>query len=380
MKILYNAQQLVPPLSGIGRYASILGQRVIEQEDVKDVKFFSPLSIHHQYPDFTNTQPSYSLISKIIRSNFLLHHSADFVLRQQVKLRLKSYTDFIYHETNYNLAPFKGKKITTIHDLSFIHYREFHPIDRLRFFDKRFPKSLEEANHFITDCQFVKDELIEYYGIGQHKITPIYLGVSDVFRPFSKQESMPILTKYKLVDTDYILLVGSLEPRKNLANFIEAFQLLSKKDRANKIIIHVGPLGWQNEDLLNKLKRMEERGEFYSLGFIPEEELPIIYSNAHLLAFPSIYEGFGFPPLEAMACGTPVFATHTSSITEVVGDAGKLTTPHDIKQMSEDLAVLLQDSDLRKQYIERGLKWVKKFTWEACINNTLAVYEKVENL
>lgn len=380
MKILYNAQQLIPPLSGIGRYASILGKQMIEQEEIDKVTFFSPTAIHQQYPNFTNTQYSYSIISKIVRSNALFHHSADVLLRQYMNVQLKSYKAYIYHETNYNLVPFVGRKITTIHDLSFIHYREFHPIDRLRFFDRRFPKSLEEAQHFITDCEFVKEELIDRYGLAGEKISAIYLGVGDNFRPFSKRDSYPTLKKYALEEKKYILLVGNLEPRKNLASFIQAFELLQEKDRKDITIIHVGPLGWQNEDLLKRLKRMEEKGKFLSLGFIPEAELPIIYSNAQLLAFPSVYEGFGLPPLEAMACGTPVLATRTSSVPEVVGDAGKLTNPYDVDKMAADLAVLLNDEDLRKGYSMKGLARAKEFTWSKCIKNTLAVYQKVQNL
>lgn len=180
-----------------------------------------------------------------------------------------------------------------------------------------------------------------------------------------------------LSDTNYILLVGSIEPRKNIKHFLEAYTNLPESLKKHFKVIHVGPSGWLNTEIHNKIQQLESKGQFKALGYLPENELVCLYAGAYVFAFPSIYEGFGLPPLEAMASGVPVLASNISSIPEVVGDCGILTDPFDVDKMSFDLERILTDNQLRSLLMKKGPERAKQFSWDNCVNQTLEVYKQV---
>ncbi|MBW2709631.1 MAG: glycosyltransferase family 4 protein, partial [Deltaproteobacteria bacterium] len=263
---------------------------------------------------------------------------------------------------------------------SHINYRNLHPKNRIQYFEKELPKTLENADHFIADSQFTKDEMVNILGVERERIAVIPIGITKQFKPRDRNDLLPILNKYYLMNKDYILLVGSIEPRKNIKNFLEAYSQMPESLKKHFMVLHVGPSGWLNAEIHNKINQLESKGQFRALGYLPENELVSIYAGAYAFAFPSIYEGFGLPPLEAMASGVPVLASNISSIPEVVGDCGVLTSPFDVGKMSLDLERILTDNPLRTLLKRKGPKRAEKFSWGNCVNKTLEVYKQVIGL
>jgi len=383
IKLLYNSMSMIPPISGIGRYTTILSNNIVKHSAIDTVKYFDYKNILDQKPEFSSSSTKEKSIIGLVRkiaNSSLIAPLATSYLHYQLSKKLTSLDSFLYHETNYILMPFNGKTISSIHDLSYIHYRDLHPKQRVKYFDKEMPKTIERADHFITDSQFIKNEIIEILGVADKRVTVIPLGVTEQFKPRNRNKILPILDKYNLNEKNYILLVGSIEPRKNIKHFLEAYTHLPESLKKHFKIIHIGPSGWLNTEIHKKIQQLENKGQFKALGYLPENELVALYSGAYVFAFPSIYEGFGLPPLEAMASGVPVLASNISSIPEVVGDCGVLTDPFDIDKMSFDLERILTDNQLRSLLIKTGLKQAKQFSWDNCVNKTVEVYKQVRAL
>jgi alpha-1,3-rhamnosyl/mannosyltransferase len=369
---------MAPPISGIGRYTTILSDNIVKHPAIDTVKYFDYKNVLNKKPEFSSgkQKPIIKLIRKVATYPLIAPFATSY-LHYQLSKKLNSLDSFLYHETNYILMPFNGRSISSIHDLSYIHYRDLHPKERIQYFEKEMPKTLESADHFITDSQFIKNEMLEILGVNEKRVTVIPIGVTEQFKPRNRNEILPILDKYNLSDKNYILLVGSIEPRKNLKHFLEAYSNLPESLKKHFKVIHVGPSGWLNTQIHNKITQLENKGQFKALGYLPENELVCLYAGAYVFAFPSIYEGFGLPPLEAMASGVPVLASNISSIPEVVGDCGVLTNPFDVDKMSFDLERILTDNQLRPILIKKGLERAKQFSWDNCVNQTLEVYKQV---
>jgi alpha-1,3-rhamnosyl/mannosyltransferase len=243
--------------------------------------------------------------------------------------------------------------------------------------NRYFKGCLKQAQHIITDSEFVKREFIEHFDYPEHKVTSIALGVDKSFGPRSIEESLNTLQKYSLIYSKYFLLLGTLEPRKNLIVAINAFLQLPKSYRQENPLVIVGAKGWLDSDIRKTIVPLVESGEVRVLGYLPQIELPDILAGAKALLFPSIYEGFGLPPLEAMACGTPVIASNSSSIPEVVGDCGILLDPKDTEGFSQAMKNITENLELQNTLSIKALERSKQFTWSQCARNTFTVYQQV---
>lgn len=229
--------------------------------------------------------------------------------------------------------------------------------------------------HIITISEYIKQELINYLKISESRITVIYEGVNhEKYKRLSKNDE--IMKKYSIPeDRRMILCVGSEHPRKNFPTLIKAFHKLKKKYGDVKLV-KVGSPQWKGArgELLKLIKELNLQNVIIFTGYVSEEDLPGIYNVADLFVFPSFYEGFGLPPLEAMACGCPVITSNTSSIPEVVGDAGIMVDPYDVDGLADAMYEVLTNESLREDMIKRGLKRAKMFSWEKCARETLKVY------
>ncbi|SMP72766.1 alpha-1,3-rhamnosyl/mannosyltransferase [Desulfonatronum zhilinae] len=283
----------------------------------------------------------------------------------------------IVHGPNYLLLPYDGPSVVTIHDLSFIHYPEYHPKERLALLDRELPKTLRRADHVLTDSEFVRREIIDILGVAAHRISVTPLGVDPVFQPMSAQRTQPVLKKLSLEHGRYLLCVATREPRKNLARLLTAFSGLPAGIRSTFPLVLAGSGGWLTEDLERLIQPLESSGLVRRLGYVPEPSLPALVAGACGLAMPSFYEGFGLPVLEAMACGVPVLTANRASLPEVAGDAALLVDPEDEQAIREGLERLLTDERFRSTATERGLKQATRFTWAACVDQTVRVYQQV---
>lgn len=376
MKVAFNASSISGSLTGVGQYAFNLANALIDQNAIDiDIDFFYrrhwDKQLIHQA---TNPKFNYRAF---IRNNIPFSYDLDRMVSQfGFSQGLNEIKPDIYHEPNFLAFKSDRPTVITVHDLSWIKHPEVHPKNRVKAMNRYFEKGLNRASMVITDSNYIKHELADLVGFPDDKIVSIPLGCETLFKPRELSDTQPILTQYSLSHGKYILAVGTIEPRKNLITALQAFIKLPKKIRLQYPLVIVGMNGWLNSTLDKQLQPLMTTGEIRLLGYIPRLDLATLYSGALMLVFPSIYEGFGLPPLEAMASGLPVIASNTSSIPEVVGDAGILVDPFDIDGFVNAFELLINDAISRNQLAIKAINRSKNFSWDLCAKNTLKVYQQ----
>ncbi|MBC7260731.1 MAG: glycosyltransferase family 4 protein, partial [Chloroflexi bacterium] len=237
------------------------------------------------------------------------------------------------------------------------------------------PRVLSHVDAVITDSQASKMDLANFLNIPEETVHVIYGGVSTCYHPISSEEAARTASRYDLPKR-YILFVGSVEERKNLRRLLQACARLWREGEVRPLVV-VGPHKWKYRRILQTVEELGISEHVIFTGYVPDEALPALYSGADLFVFPSLYEGFGLPPLEAIACGTPVVCSNTSSLPEVVGDAALMVDPYDVEALAEAMHRVLSDTALREELRQKGLARAKMFTWERAARETLAVYSCV---
>lgn len=205
----------------------------------------------------------------------------------------------------------------------------------------------------------------------------IYIGIDYMYKPINDNHVLDSTKIRYNITNKFILHVGSLNPRKNLSRLIEAYARLHEVILDEYQLVIVGKRIWKTDEIFTKVKQLGLENKFVFTGFVNDDDLPLLMNAADLLVFPSLYEGFGIPPLEAMACGTPVTASNTSSIPEVVADAALLFDPYNVEEMSAAMYKVLTDEQLQGKLRQKGFERVRQFSWEKAARETLAVYEEV---
>ncbi len=276
------------------------------------------------------------------------------------------------HFGPFNL-PGAIKRITVIHDLTPLLLPHFHIKNSQIAHQLFLPRILKRAAHVITNSEYTRKDLIEYSPQAASKSTAILLGKDPIFKPDQKAA---ILKKYKL-PKEYILFVGTLEPRKNLMVLLKAFEQLVKAKGSDTKLVLVGKKGWRIDSFMEALATSSARDHVILPGFVETADLPALYTMAKVFVYPSLYEGFGLPILEAMACGTPVITSAISSLPEVGGDAALYFDPSSFEALGALLIKLLSDETQQKLLSEKGLERAKQFTWESTAKETVEVFEKV---
>lgn len=390
MHLLFGADALRPPLTGIGQYAEQLFKGLCESPETVDIqclygesiidaqKLFPVLNKSAKYTESKFFQYSRSML-RTVPGMYALRSKIRNLSTKRVMQRCVA-GNAIYHEPNYILRPYSGCSITTIHDLSFLHYPQYHPKERVKFMERELPGTLAQAAHIITDAEYVKSELVKYFNIPPETITAIPLGVSPDFRPMIERETAGVLDKYALGYDGYLLSVATQEPRKNLEGLLQAYLSLPETMQRHFPLVLVGGHGWNCERIEKHLKCLELKGTVRRLGFVPANELPCLYAGANAFAYPSFYEGFGLPPLEAMASATPVLVADNSAMAEVVGEAGIQVDANDSAAIASGLKRLLSDSAYRSHASKAGLQRAASYTWDKCVNRTMAVYRHAQEL
>ena len=271
----------------------------------------------------------------------------------------------------------KIKSVVTIHDLAFLLFPEvmkFNPFNYWSVFVKR---SALKADHIISVSESTKKDIVRSYNISEHKITVTHEACNNSFKRIEDESTLKrISQKYNLPER-FILYVGTIEPRKNLNVLLEAMDILKKKYNLDIKLIMAGKRGWLYAGFFDTLQRLGLGNNVIFTGYVPDEDLPGIYNLAEVFVYPSKYEGFGFPLLEAMSCGVPVIASNVSSIPEVLGDAGILVRHDDPKEFAHKIYELLTDKEIRVKMSSKGFERIKFFSWEKVAKETLKVYERV---
>ncbi|MGE5063180.1 MAG: glycosyltransferase family 4 protein [Myxococcales bacterium] len=362
MDVTLTVEALGPQLSGIGRYVWELCSRVPQQPGIDRLNFFA----NGRFVD----GPQAQLHGNSARSHIRMPR---WMRRRRTLRRLRQ---SLVHGPNYFLPGAVETGIITVHDLSVFKYPETHPAERLRAFERDFEHSLSRAEHVITDTETVRREVIGEFGLAEAKVTAIPLGVGYEYRPRGGDEIQPHVAPFGLAPGGYALSVSTLEPRKKISELIGAWRELPQDLRSSTPLVLAGAKGWLNENLHDEVREGVAAGWLRHLGFVPEEALLALYSGASLFIYPSVYEGFGLPPIEAMASGVPVLVANRSCLPEVSGDAAGYIDPDDPNAFSQAIAEALTDSAWRSQAREKGLERAAKFSWDRCAAQTAELYQR----
>jgi alpha-1,3-rhamnosyl/mannosyltransferase len=269
----------------------------------------------------------------------------------------------LYHEINMIARPFAGVTVVTVHDLSFRADPHLHPPARVAWIERRLPGTLRQATRFVAVSAFTRREMIARLGIAPERIDVVEPGLSADFHPVDAGVARPVLARLGLTDRGYILAVSTLEPRKNFDRLLTAHTLLPSGLRSRFPLVIAGGRGWGTTLDGAATARHLADGTLRLPGFIGDDDLVPLYARAAVCAYPSLYEGFGLPALEAMACGTPLVTSDGSALAETAGDAALKVDPLDPPAIAEALRRVLEDRVLAEDLRARGLVHASGFTW-----------------
>jgi len=281
----------------------------------------------------------------------------------------------LFHGTNYDVPLFGGSRtVLTIHDLSsYIHPEtlQSRSVRRARY---RLPIMARRATIIVTPTSTVRLEVCERLRVNPEKVVAIHHAPRPCFRSLPPNQAIET-TRRLGIDDDFLLFVGTIEPRKNLLTLIRAFENVLKKTNLRPQLVIAGQKGWLTDELFDYVKNVDFGNRLRWTGYVSDEDLCALYSSCRAFIYPSIYEGFGLPPLEAMACGAPVISSRIPSITEVLGTAARLVSPTDVHALSESIIELWENSDERQRLSEAGQTRAAEFSWERTARLTRAVYD-----
>jgi alpha-1,3-rhamnosyl/mannosyltransferase len=304
------------PLTGVGRYALELANRLQYQTDIEEVRYFSRwrfLDDIAQRGASAASPGNYTGAFRKLLKNRITSWLYGTFSPAIHKVRLASYNDYIYHSPNYYLPAFNGRTVASFHDLSVYKYPEYQPAARVAYMKRQIPLTLKRADFIISGSDFSRQEIIEFLGWPENKIVSIPYGVGVEFRPYPEHQIHKPLSEIGLKPGGYSLCVSTIEPRKNILGLLRGFSRLPVDLQHRWPLVLVGARDWHSEETHSCIEQMQAKGVVRYLEYVPEGVLPILFAGARAFLFPSLYEGFGLPPLEAMACALPVIATNWSA-------------------------------------------------------------------
>lgn len=377
MRLGLDVTAAVAQGAGIGRYTRELLRALATTDPDNHYRLFFA-SRTRPYP-LPPLPPNFSVTALPIHDIWLAR------LWQRARLPLPVETFIgpvdVFHSPDFTLPPVRRgtRTLLTVHDLSFVRDPGSAAPGLLAYLNAVVPRSVARADHVLADSQATKDDLIELYRVPAEKITVLYSGVEAAFRPVTDATQLAtVRARYGLGEAPFILAVGTLQPRKNYVRLLQAFaELAFQSSLINLQLVIVGGKGWLYDSIFAEVERLGLRDRVIFPGFVADADLPALYSAARVLAYPSLYEGFGLPMLEAMACGTPVVASTASCLPEVAGDAALLVPPTDVPALAEALGRAVTDEAVRADLIAKGFARARAFTWDRSAGQLLALYRRL---
>ena len=370
MRIAIDYTAAVQQQAGIGRYTRQLVQALSGLDHANRYRLYS--AGHDRNPF---AWPANFTLRQLPISD---HHLTILWQRLRLPLPVELITGPVdlVHATDFVLPPvLHATKVLTIHDLSFLRHPECFAPPLLDYLTRNVPRSVERADMLLADSQSARQDLIELLQVSPERVRVIYPGC-EVSQADPIDDPQSVLAHYE-IDGPYILALGTLQPRKNFSRLIQAFDLLRQDHHLPHQLVIGGGKGWLDHQIYDTIQQLGLENQVRLIGFVRDVDLPTLYGQASLFAFPSLYEGFGIPVLEAMAQNTPVVTSTTSSLPEVAGDAALLVDPLDVGALAEAMWRLINDTNLRATLIKRGQSQVKRFTWQDSAHKLLQIYTEM---
>ena len=376
MKIIFSVYPIHMPLTGIGRYSWELATRLSGCEAIDEIKYFNLGRWVKDLEQMLEPGSAYSGLRSVLTRSKLAVRLYEKLSPAFFARQLKEYSDHIYHSPNFLLPHFPGISIATFHDMSIFRHPEYHQASQVALMRREIPKALERADHLIAVSEFTKREIIDLTGYPKNKISVVHNGVASEYYPRTEAELAHKLAKYELKHKRYFLSLATIEPRKNIDSILDAYQRLPQSVRKHYPLVIGGAPGWKSQATHERIQSLSRKGQVRYLGYAPEEDLPILYAGATAKIFVPFYEGFGLPALEAMASGTAVIVSDTSSLPEVAGGVGLTVSPADIAGITAKMELSLDRSRDLDRRLEAGVAIAGNMRWQNCAERTARIYQK----
>jgi len=370
MPIYIDVSAAVHAKAGIGRYAANLARALIQVQPERFALFYNRAK-DTKPPDGLEAVPA-----RTVRAGYKPWRMAVW-LGQLAHIgfdRLVPGAE-LFHATEHLLPPLHGAAtVLTVHDMIFKLFPQTQKRLNYWYLNATMPLYCRRADAIVTVSECSKQDIVARYGLDPAKVTVIHEAAGPEFSPTSPAEQERVRRRYGLPE-QFVIHVGVIEPRKNLTRLVEALQRL-RGEGLSIPLVAVGPKGWLYDDFFQRLEQLQVRDAVYFLGYVPLADLAAAYSAARLAAMPSVYEGFGLPVLEAMACGTPVVCSGTSSLPEIGGDAARYFDPLSVEEIAAAIRTAWTDSELRAAMRQQGLAQAARFSWQRAAEQTLALYDR----
>lgn len=370
MSIYIDVSAAVHRRAGLGRYAESLARALLQREPDRFALF------HNRERGYQPLQGLEGVPTRSVPLGYKPWRMAVW-LGQLARVgfdRLLPGAE-LFHATEHLLLPLRRvPTVLTVHDLIYHLFPQHHKRLNYWYLNLAMPLYCRRADAIITVSASSKRDLVRCYGVPPDKVTVVHEAAAPHFRPAPPEAIAAARRRYGLPER-YVIYVGTIEPRKNLMRLLDAMELLHEKGGYARLVV-VGGRGWLYEDFFRRLEEMPP-GAVILPGYVPDEDLPALYSGAVLFVLPSLYEGFGLTVLEAMACGTPVVCSQTSSLPEIAGHAASYFDPTDTEAMAEAMYQVLSDEERQTEMRARGLAQAAQFSWSGAAEETMAVYQRV---
>ena len=369
MRIAIDAIPLAAAKTGVGHYTDALAEGLALAHPDHKYDLVSPFEFDFDYngdkPKNLNRQ--FIPVRSIFRKWWLIG----------LPSLLRIYRVDVFHGTNYCVPVFAPcPTVVTIHDLSLFTQSHTHEAANVKRGKRRMPIMARVASRIIAPSEWTKREVVERLRVSSEKIRVIHEAAREVMKPLPPHLYQGALDKYR-IRPPYLLYVGTIEPRKNLLTLIRAYDELLRTTALRPQLVLAGGRGWLCDEVFKQVEDLKLQDQVHFTGYVEDADLPALYSAAAAFVYPSLYEGFGLPPLEAMACGAPVITSDVSSLPEVVGKAGLTHAPTDGRALTEAMAKLLGDEATREHFKRAGLKQSSNFSWERAARETQSVYNEL---
>ncbi len=372
MRIGFNAQIVSGSDAGVATYARNLIKHLVAENKNHEIYIFAS-------PDYINL-PEDSR-SRMIPTSQIINRGWKRILWEQFILPAKAkrcHVDVMFYP-DHTASLFKKTSpvVLTIHDLAFMAMPDTFPFGKRIYKTLAVRQSVRSADRIIADSQATKDDCIKLLGIPEDEIKVIHNGIDSYFKKITEPALLTNTRKKLGLFKNIILFVGTLEPRKNVIRLIRAYAHLCKSMHLEHELVIAGKKGWMYSGIFHEVERLGLKDRVHFLNYVSQQDLVNLYSMADLFVYPSLYEGFGFPPLEAMACEVPVVASNVSSLPEVLGDAALLIDPYSTDEMVAAMSKILSDVEFSQRLKAKGLERVKQYSWQNFAVQLLKVFEEI---